>query len=508
MALVALAAMCTPLLAGNDVGPASDAGGGDDSASSDDQSQAGQYDASARHPCSFTESDGGCLDAPPSAPPWSYNPAPLVSSWNLRTCAVVDASVYCWGDDHGSVPGDDAASAPSLVSLEDGGALTGVVQVAVGYQHMCVLRDGGDILCWGDQRWGETGFLSATPRTNPGPAVPAPDGVRFTSVVAKGWLGASPGDPQGGLTCAVDGDGGAWCWGMTDHAALGHPDDGGTGLVVDGATLPSNPTPTRIQGIPETVVQIELDDAGGCALTAAQNVYCWGWNADAELGDPGGSGAPVRLTMLASRLTTGFMAISQIWGGHATLCGQQKFTRSYCWGSNFAGQLGLGAGAGSPQANPVVFGGEAGLSLPTLDVAIGWGHVCVLLTDRSVRCAGWNGEYELGTGSLTDDDAAACAQCQSTPAPVVGSGGAGFPLSHVVQLSAGWAHTCARTDDGLVYCWGYNGDPRSHGATGHPPGTMGDVPCAPPPFLTDASAESGAFCTPYPTVVSGLGPVK
>jgi alpha-tubulin suppressor-like RCC1 family protein len=313
----------------------------------------------------------------------------------------------------------------------------------------------------------------------------------------------------------VDDDGGAWCWGMSDHGALGHAGDSDSGLVVDGAALPSNPTPTRIEGIPGQVLQIALYDGGGCALTGTLSqprgpwdgrVYCWGWNADGELGTDGGTDSPTPVNILWHGAPLD--AVTEIWGGHATLCARQKYAGIYCWGSNVAGQLGLGADASPTQAAPIPFGPQDTRSTGNLDVAIGWGHVCVLPPNGMVWCAGWNGEYELGWGLRTDSDAAACAHCLPTPVPVLGPAGVGGPLTHVVQLSAGWASTCARTDDGLVYCWGYNGDATSRGATGHTPGTLGDVPCAPPPFVASPSGEAGAFCTPLPTVVSGLGPVQ
>jgi alpha-tubulin suppressor-like RCC1 family protein len=58
---------------------------------------------------------------------------------------------------------------------------------------------------------------------------------------------------------------------------------------------------------------------------------------------------------------------------------------------------------------------------------------------------GWGEDRygELGDGSYNNE-----------AAPVAANG----VLSHVVQLSAGWRHALALTDDGQVWAWGENGD--------------------------------------------------
>ncbi len=103
-------------------------------------------------------------------------------------------------------------------------------------------------------------------------------------------------------------------------------------------------------------------------------------------------------------------------------------------------------------------------------------------------CTGWNGDYEVGNG--TDQGSASgnggCESCVAAPAQVLRADNS--QLEDVVELAAGWSSTCARTTDGAVYCWGSN----YLGATGHPPGTMGDVPC------------QNDYCTPRATLVTGI----
>src|SRR5262249_37871710 len=56
----------------------------------------------------------------------------------------------------------------------------------------------------------------------------------------------------------------------------------------------------------------------------------------------------------------------------------------------------------------------------------------------TVVCWGYNGNGELGDGSLVD---------RSTPVRVMG-------LDGVVQVVVGGAHACALRADGTLWCWG------------------------------------------------------
>ncbi len=87
-------------------------------------------------------------------------------------------------------------------------------------------------------------------------------------------------------------------------------------------------------------------------------------------------------------------------------------------------------------------------------ITAGANHFCALMSDGTVRC--WGGdEYGALGGGLPSKD------------PKDGPSKAGFTtvvggLTDVTQISAGRFTTCARRDDGSVWCWGQN----SHGQLG------------------------------------------
>jgi alpha-tubulin suppressor-like RCC1 family protein len=76
-----------------------------------------------------------------------------------------------------------------------------------------------------------------------------------------------------------------------------------------------------------------------------------------------------------------------------------------------------------------------------VDIAAGGAHACALFQNGAVWCWGKNEFGQLGNGSTIN-----------SLGPVQVRGLAGTPTA----LVAGWAHTCALSEQGGVECWGYN----------------------------------------------------
>jgi len=73
-------------------------------------------------------------------------------------------------------------------------------------------------------------------------------------------------------------------------------------------------------------------------------------------------------------------------------------------------------------------------------------HVCALTNNGNVYCWGDNTQGQLGINSFVD---------QLTPVQVMGVGGIGY-LSDIVSIAVGGSHTCAVSNSGSLFCWGYN----------------------------------------------------
>jgi hypothetical protein len=121
--------------------------------------------------------------------------------------------------------------------------------------------------------------------------------------------------------------------------------------------------------------------------------------------------------------------------GRAHSCAVLDTGAVECWGNNDHGQLGSSGANISNRPLPV-----AGIR-DAWTVTAGWGHTCVLTKSGGVMCWGYNKNGELGNGATADS---------AVPVAVTGL------ASGVLAIDAGDDHTCAVTDDGIVYCWGFN----------------------------------------------------
>ena len=148
--------------------------------------------------------------------------------------------------------------------------------VAVGQNHTCALTVTNEIRCWGDNVFGQLGAPSPScglRDCSPVPiAVQCPAGevCKFRSVAAGG-----------DHTCAVDTNGKAWCWGEDGSPAAGLSSFGS----LPRHTHRRTPAFTDL-GVPADFVAIDTDFGHTCAVSAAQDVFCWGANFSGQLGAP------------------------------------------------------------------------------------------------------------------------------------------------------------------------------------------------------------------------------
>ena len=215
-------------------------------------------------------------------------------------------------------------------------------------------------------------------------------------------------------TCALI-DGGVSCWGWGPTL--------GTGNDTDRAT------PAGVSGLSSGVQALAAGSGHTCALLETGGVRCWGQNGAGQLGDGSETDrlGPVAVSGL------GGSAIAIAAGGTHT-CAVLASGHVQCWGLNANGQLGAGDApyqTGTPQD---VAGIENAVALTA-----GTSHTCALLETGGMKCWGYNFYGSLGNGNTAD---------QNTPVDVVGLG------SGVVQMGAGYLHTCALLDSGAVRCWG------------------------------------------------------
>ncbi|MCL4188796.1 MAG: hypothetical protein KJZ85_14410 [Rhodobacteraceae bacterium] len=321
-----------------------------------------------------------------------------------HSCALTaTGGIRCWGDNFYGQLGDGSRSrrlAP--VAVRRLGA--DVQAVTAGDYHSCAITGPGGVRCWGRNRDGQLGDGSTEDRLQPVAVLGLDADVR---AIAAG----------GAHVCALDAGGAVFCWGDNASGQLG---DGGTD---------DSPVPVAVAGLPGPAIAIAAGSAHSCALSDAGGIWCWGANADGQLGD--GTTRQRLAPVFVRRMTQGVTAIA---AGAAHGCGVTADGGVRCWGANSGGQLGDGTRTRRLLAVTVkrLRGGVAAL-------AAGAGHSCARLADGAARCWGRNDHGQLGDGS-TDD--------RTVRVAVKGL------RDGLAGIAAGANHGCGLTPTGGLRCWG------------------------------------------------------
>ncbi|MFD1370493.1 RCC1 domain-containing protein [Actinoplanes sichuanensis] len=245
----------------------------------------------------------------------------------------------------------------------------------------------------------------------------------------------------GGLhTCGRGNDTNTYCWGGNADGQLGN---GGTANQT--APIPVN-APAGA-----TFTRLAAGRGHTCALGSDTNTYCWGSGSDGQLGN----GATAKQTAPAPVHAPAGVTFTQLAAGEYHTCALGSDEQTYCWGSNTNFQLGNGGTA--RQTSPGSVHVPDGVTFTQL--AAGAYHTCALADDTETYCWGSNTNSQLGNGDATD---------QATPVPVHAP--AGVTLT---QLAAGDRHTCALGSNTETYCWGWGisgqlGNGTTGQSTNHP----------------------------------------
>jgi alpha-tubulin suppressor-like RCC1 family protein len=357
---------------------------------------------------------------------------------STHTCALrATGDVLCWGQDQFGQLGNgwtsiDNKSVPSAVAIDFDGLvpLTGAVDLAVGRDHACAIRDDGTVWCWGD---GGSGQLATGDNQ--------PSGYALQSL-ASGAIAIVAGQ---GHNCTVTVDGRVECWGWNGWGQLGN-----SGFPFNANT----PQDTGITG----AIALGGSILHTCAVLANGTAKCWGQNQHGEIGT---GSASDRVTAPAD--VTGLGGVVQIGAGDSYTCARTAEGEAYCWGSGEDGRLGQ-TGSNGDSLDPIVVTVPLGLSAVT-GVSIRNEHACVVLSDGTARCWGKNVDGQLGNGE---------SGLAEAPLAVVAT------LGGVVRVATGSRASCALTSSGLIACWGANdkGQLASSGGASPTPTFIGALPDA------------------------------
>jgi alpha-tubulin suppressor-like RCC1 family protein len=296
-----------------------------------------------------------------------------------HACAIVSGQVRCWGSNDSGQLGQatPASSATPLVAVA---GLSGVTSVAVGDKHSCALTASG-VFCWGANGSGQLG--DPTAGTPSGPTPVAVSGTTSATSLSSGLLD----------NCVTIGDS-VSCWGGDLHGQLGNAKTGAA-FALSPVTFKGGNTSNPVLGSGE---------AHNCA-TVNSALQCWGAGTSGQLGTntAADSPAPGKVGLFAPGLfTAGGSHTCAVTAGGGGVSGDDDPSLSaglYCWGSNANGQLGSGATSSTTVRQPA--GNAVSLGHSVAALAAGSSHTCALLDQGFLSCWGANDKGQVGTGAVS-----------------------------------------------------------------------------------------------------------
>lgn len=393
----------------------------------------------------------GALAGQPSQP--ASPVAGTLTAGDVHSCVVLAAGTRCWGfGGNGRLGygnptsiGDDET--PGSAGPVDVGVGRTVKIVTAGDNHTCALLDNGTVLCWGFGGNGRLGYGNTHD-------IGDNEKPEFAGAVSLGGtaISISAGEAH---TCAVLAGGAVRCWGYGRAGQLGNGDIRDIG----DDELPSSVAPVDLGGA--KAVSVTAGDSHSCVLLDTGGVRCWGFAGYGQLGlgsvPPGEnpiigdneSPASVGPVDLGAGRTA-----SAISAGGLHTCAVLDNEDVRCWGFAGNGQLGYGniSNVGDNEAPAAVAPVDLGPSANVTTVSAGRAHTCARLETGSAYCWGDNAFSQLGypgLGNVGDNETPASAGPLDLGADRT-----------AVTLATGERHNCALLDNGSVRCWGFGSNGR------------------------------------------------
>ncbi|MEI7972403.1 MAG: hypothetical protein WCI10_07690 [Actinomycetota bacterium] len=212
--------------------------------------------------------------------------ATMIAAGSNHSCALLDnATVKCWGRSASGQLGYNDTVTRGDGAGEMGNALPAIsfaagrtaTAIAAGANHTCALLDNAQVLCWGDNAYGQLGQGNLDNIGDGiGPTIAASPTIDLGT--GRTAVAISAGDLH---TCALLDNATVKCWGSGGNGRLGTGDTNDRGIDVNemgDALLPIN------LGTGVSAIAITAGGAHTCALLNTAAVKCFGNGADGKLG--------------------------------------------------------------------------------------------------------------------------------------------------------------------------------------------------------------------------------
>jgi alpha-tubulin suppressor-like RCC1 family protein len=361
--------------------------------------------------------------------------------------ATCGAGTPVWIADELGVTLQPGVQSTVEITFRKNNPVTGNVNFTGNIEGLAVTNHGSAVLVDGQVYfWGyDGGATHSTPWAVPG--------LSNVKKIAGG----------GYAVLAIKQDGTLWGFGNW-HSILGAAGSGtGTG--------------TQLSTGPYSFVDVGDQDA--CVGLDNSATYCWGRNANGQLG----FGNTTTYNLPPTQSASNSMISIALGGSHA--CRIAPWGSTTCAGSNSVGQLGMSSATGSR----TTYGSAVGAPASAMQLAAGNNHTLIVDAAGRVFATGQNSYGQLGIGNTSNQfgfvQVAGLAAVQAVAAGsghslaltqtgalyawgegstgVLGTGTATgattpqlVPFPPAKFIAAGFYHSCAVTLDQELYCWGNN----------------------------------------------------
>lgn len=307
------------------------------------------------------------------------NPKQMFMGMYASCMTRSDDRLYCQGANHEGQIGDSSfVDRNSPVSVAGSFSTNGNAK-AVSLSNSrttCAVRNDSRLYCWGDNSFGQMGRSLTTKMSNVPLEVTTSNNV---VQVATGYK----------HTCALLTNGQVVCFGDNSSGQLGQNDS----LVKTPGTMYTVLDVSGSLPLPN-IREITAGRYHTCAIDNSNRVYCWGRNANREIGNNSPASAFTRPIFLNS-----LSNIRNIQAGAYHTCAINNSGALFCWGRNSEGQLGLG------NTNLIAVPTAVGsLNSQVTELNLGEKHTCVIHQANKVKCMGENKYGVLAQSNLNSSN--------------------------------------------------------------------------------------------------------
>ena len=424
-----------------------------------------------------------------------------ISGSDTKMAIMSNGDLYCWGDNvYGQVGNGTTKDQTTPVKILDN------VKSVSYYGHtVSAITETGNLYCWGYNTGGQVGNGTTKNQTTPVRVLGNVKSVSYygytvSAITETGnlyrWGDNSSGrigngttenqttpikvlDNVKSVTCsyhtvsAITETGDLYCWGYN------------TGGQVGNGTTENQLTPVKVlSGVKSVTSSYDISyNYSMSAITENGDLYCWGDNYSGQIGNGTTEQqlTPVKVLSEVKSVTSSSF-FSSYFSSYYSMLVITENGDLYCWGDNSSGQIGNGTTENQLTPYKVLSGVKSVTSSSATSYS--FSSVLAIKENGDLYCWGYNEDGQVGNGTTEN---------QLTPYKML----SGVKNVTFFYATSYFSSIAAITENGDLYCWGYN----YHGQTGN--GTT-KAQLTPYKVLSGVKSVTSSSATSYSSSIAAI----